>query len=195
MKYLKFFLFLIFFLFVGVKIVKADCIQPGDECCFRFGGEKYCENGLVCGTNGICSSQSVSKCGGVGEICCQGRTCNEGSCIDGYCKIVSSNGGAGTVGDAELPDYPDGVGFKFKDATLGTVIGKIIEYIYIFAGFALLIALLMGGFTVLTAAGSPEKAAKGYNQATYGVIGFILIFVSYMVVLLIQAIFHVKIFF
>ena len=78
---------------------------------------------------------------------------------------------------------------------MGTVIGKIIEYIYIFAGFALLIALLMGGFTVLTAAGSPEKAAKGYNQATYGVIGFILIFVSYMVVLLIQAIFHVKIFF
>lgn len=167
--------------------------------------EYYCLNGMLCDlrkNNPICVKTEINI-DNLNELCLGSHGWNIQKnayvCItdqtfnppDGGSSII----GGGRVGDAELPDYPDGVGFKFKDATLGTVIGKIIEYIYIFAGFALLIALLMGGFTVLTAAGSPEKAAKGYNQATYGVIGFILIFVSYMVVLLIQAIFHVKIFF
>ncbi len=192
------------------------CLSEGDICCHETvnGQTEYftktqvwCKNNLLCDTenNKFTCVKVEINIDNLNKLCPSPRSHGLDIKKQSYVCILEQDfdppwphfegGGGGGVGDAELPDYPDGVGFKFKDATLGTVIGKIIEYIYIFAGFALLVALLMGGFTVLTAAGSPEKAQKGYNQATYGVIGFIIIFVSYMVVLLIQAIFHVKIFF
>ena len=94
-----------------------------------------------------------------------------------------------------MPSYGKDSTFVFKNKTLGEVIGEVIKYIYIFAGFTLIIVLLMGGFSVLTAAGSPEKAKVGYDRITQGLIGFIVIFLSYLIVLLLQALLKVKIFF
>lgn len=183
MRYFKYILLILLFFMVATKVYAE---RPG----YDEGGYCNCESVIENGKS-ICK-EKVNNC--VSGYIPQCKLKDDGSCVTARYEPTCDCVRVG-VGDAELPNYPDSVGFKFKDKTLGEIIGKIIEYIYIFAGFALLIALFMGGFTVLTAAGSPEKAQKGYNQATYGVIGFIIIFVSYMVVLLIQAIFHVKIFF
>jgi len=109
-----------------------------------------------------------------------------------------NRGSSSHADDAVLPTYDskDYISpFKFKDADMGTVIGKVIGYVYIFAGFGLLLVLLMGGFAVMTSAGAPEKAKMGYDRITQGVTGFLLIFVSYLIVLVVQATFKVKIFF
>ena len=178
----------------GLGVSGSKCNAVGDICCeyTKGTGDFYCENGLICkgsttaGVAGQCANPG-DTCGSSGLPCCSGNSCSSGlTCQDNLCL---------SPGTVELPKYPDEMGFKFANSSLGDVLGGIIKYIYIFAGFALIVVLIMGGFSVLTSSGVPEKAKIGYDKITQGITGFIIIFLSYMVVLLIQAIFKVKILF
>ena len=53
--------------------------------------------------------------------------------------------------------------------------------------------LIMGGITLMTAAGDPAKSKAGYGKISAGLIGFLIIFVSYFVAQLIEVILGVKI--
>jgi hypothetical protein len=88
---------------------------------------------------------------------------------------------------AQLPNDPLTVG------TLGNVITLLLRYIYIFAGVALLFMLLWGGFVLMTAAGDQAKSKEGYGKIQAGIIGFLIIFVSYFVVQLVQKVLGVTI--
>lgn len=95
------------------------------------------------------------------------------------------------MADFKLPDDPiaaTGI------VTIGDLITRLIPYIYVFAGFAMIIMIIMGGFDILTTQGSPEKFKIGFDKITKGVTGFILVVVSYFVVILIEEIFNIKIF-
>jgi len=91
-----------------------------------------------------------------------------------------------------LPTYA-GTGFAFENKTVGEIIGQALPYIYGFAGLGLLLMLIFGGITLMTAAGSPDKAKAGYGKIVGALIGFLIIFISYFVVQIIEVVLGVKI--
>lgn len=94
----------------------------------------------------------------------------------------------------DLPNYDSGTNFKFSGGTLGDVISSLIPYIYLVAGLSMLVMLILGGLTLMTAAGDPAKTKAGYGKITSGIVGFLIIFVSYFVVQIVELVFGVKIF-
>lgn len=96
------------------------------------------------------------------------------------------------------PWYSTKGGLLGKDASqkplVGTVISKAIPYVYIAAGLSLLLVLISGGITLMTAAGNADKAKAGYGKISAGLIGFLIVFVSYFVVQIVQVLLGVKIF-
>ena len=92
----------------------------------------------------------------------------------------------------QLIEQTDVVGGKYH-WSLGEVISKVLEYAYVFAGIALLVMLVTGGISLMTAAGNPDKAKEGYGKITGALIGFLIVFVSYFLVQIIEVMLGVKI--
>lgn len=72
--------------------------------------------------------------------------------------------------------------FRFGGGTLGDIVTGVLPYIFFFAGFALLIYFIYGGYQLLTSTGDPKKIAGGKSILTNAIIGFVIIFVSFWVV-------------
>jgi len=66
--------------------------------------------------------------------------------------------------------------------TLGSILSKAIDYIFIFAGIGLLLMLLGSGFSFLTSTGDPKKMEKAKGQLTNALVGFLIIFVAFWLV-------------
>jgi len=94
--------------------------------------------------------------------------------------------------NAQLPTY-EGTGFKFANATVGSIISQLLTYIYPAAGLVLLVMLISGGITLMTAAGDTAKSKAGFARITNALIGFLIIFVSYFVLQLVEVLLGVKI--
>lgn len=94
--------------------------------------------------------------------------------------------------DAKIPSYGT-TGFKFADKNLGEMISQLLPYILGFAGLALFVMLVLGGITLMTAAGDPAKSKDGYGKITASLIGFLIIFISYFVTQIIEVILGIKI--
>lgn len=86
----------------------------------------------------------------------------------------------------------DKMSAKFGD--VGSIITALLPYVYVVAGLSLLIMLIWGGITLMTAAGDPGKVKEGYGKITAGVIGFIIVFLSYIVVKVLEVVLGVTIF-
>jgi hypothetical protein len=84
----------------------------------------------------------------------------------------------------------DAVSNKFPN--LGSVVSAALPYVYVIAGLAMLLMIISGGITLMTAAGDPAKSKSGYGQVTAGIVGFIIIFVAYFVAQIVQVVFGVK---
>jgi len=80
---------------------------------------------------------------------------------------------------------------RFND--LGGLVSAILPYIYGFAGLILFVMLILGGITLMTAAGDPAKSKEGYGKITAGLIGFLIIFVSYFVAQIVEVVLGIKI--
>lgn len=93
---------------------------------------------------------------------------------------------------AKLPTYT-GTGFKFSNSSLGDVISQLLPYILGFAGLALFVMLIWGGITLMTAAGDPAKSKDGYGKISAGLIGFLIIFISYFVTQIVEVVLGIKI--
>jgi len=94
-----------------------------------------------------------------------------------------------------LPTYA-GTNFKFENKTIGDIIGGptgVLAYVYIFAGLAVLVYLIIGGLTLMTAAGDQNKTKQGFGMISSALIGFALIFISYFVFQLVEIILKVNI--
>ncbi len=89
--------------------------------------------------------------------------------------------------DAKLPDDP------LRFTNLGEVITSLLGYVYTFAGIAMLLMIIAGGFELMTAAGDQAKSKGGYGKIKAGVVGFLIVFVSYFVAQLIEKVLGVTI--
>lgn len=91
-----------------------------------------------------------------------------------------------------LPAYPTG-GFKYENKTIGDIFSDLLKYIYPAAGLILLVMLIVGGLGLMTSAGNADKTKASYGKITNALIGFLIIFISYFVVQLVEMIFGIKI--
>lgn len=73
--------------------------------------------------------------------------------------------------------------------TIGGIINSAVPFIFGFAGLALLIMLIAGGFGVLTSAGDAKKLASASQRLTYAILGFLVIFVAYFLVQILGRVF------
>jgi Type IV secretion system pilin len=94
---------------------------------------------------------------------------------------------------AKLPSY-SGTGFLFEGKTVGDIVGGALKYVLVIAGLGLLLMLIMGGITLMTAAGDPKKAEQGYGYIKGGLIGFLIIFIAYFVMQIVSVVLGVTIF-
>lgn len=85
------------------------------------------------------------------------------------------------------------VGFKFKDANIGDIISALIPYIFTIAGLTLFILLIIGGFGFLTSGGNPDKVKAAQGKITSAIIGFVIIFVSYWLMRILEIIFGIDV--
>lgn len=73
--------------------------------------------------------------------------------------------------------------------TLADLINIIIQFVYPFAGILLFIYLVWGGYDYLLSQGNPEKIKGAHGKLTSAIIGFVLLFISYILVRIIALIF------
>ena len=79
-----------------------------------------------------------------------------------------------------------------KDSTFLTIANKIIDFLFNIAIPLTAILVLVGGFQMITAAGSPEKFSAGKKTILYAAIGFAVVLLSKGVVGLIQSLVGAK---
>ncbi len=65
---------------------------------------------------------------------------------------------------------------------LASVVNNAVPILFAFSGIALFIYFVWGGFDYLTSMGDPKKAEQGKNKITNAVVGFIIMFVAFWVV-------------
>lgn len=73
--------------------------------------------------------------------------------------------------------------------TLADLINVIVKFVYPFAGILLFIYLVWGGYDYLLSQGNPEKVKGAHGKLTSAIIGFVLLFISYILVRIIALIF------
>ena len=80
-----------------------------------------------------------------------------------------------------------------SQGVLGFLMSKLLPFVYTFAGLCLLVVLISGGLTLMTGAGDQNKVKEGYGKIQAGLIGFLIIFVSYFIVQIVELILGVSI--
>lgn len=75
-----------------------------------------------------------------------------------------------------------------KDLGFGDLVSIILSNAIVIAGILMFVLILVGGFGIIMSAGSdnPEGAAKGKKAITAAVLGFIIIFISYWIIKIIE---------
>lgn len=81
-------------------------------------------------------------------------------------------------------------------STVGSLISAILPNLYILAGILLLFLLIFGGFSLIMGAGGgdTQKTGQGKKAVTMAVAGFLIIFVSYWIIQIIEVVTGVNIF-
>ena len=91
------------------------------------------------------------------------------------------------IGETEIEDP---VSSQFD--SLGDLISHLIPYIFVIAGLILLFVIIGAGFTMFTSVGNPESTKKAQQQLTFGLVGFVVIFLAYWIVQLLGSIFGIS---
>ena len=72
--------------------------------------------------------------------------------------------------------------FNMQTAKLGDIVNELVPYIFSLAGFLLLIYLTFGGFSLMTSGGNPKVKAAAQQKITYAILGFVIVFLAYWIV-------------
>lgn len=78
---------------------------------------------------------------------------------------------------AWLPDFGN-----FKKLDLATIVRTIIMWALIFSAVVAVIFIIWGGYQYVTSSGDAEKAGKGRATLINAIIGLVIIFIAYAIV-------------
>jgi uncharacterized membrane protein YphA (DoxX/SURF4 family) len=88
----------------------------------------------------------------------------------------------------------DPEGMTFASGTrLNHLINRSLPFVFYLAGLLLFIMLIIGGFGMLTSGGSPDKMKAAQGKITSAVIGFVIVFISYWLVRILEIVFGIQI--
>lgn len=90
-----------------------------------------------------------------------------------------------TVGEQSIEGPLEGIN------NIADVINRILPFLITAAGIILLFVFIWGGYDFITSQGSAEKVKSAQAKITTGIIGFVLLIISYLLVRLIARIFGV----
>ena len=128
----------------------------------------------------------AANCGDV-DFCANLNNC-PASCpkqningIECDCRAVILKIGASTITSP--------VGFT----NIGSVISKLLPYIFVISGLILFFIIVMKGFEFLTSAGDSKKVESAKQGLTAAIVGFLIIFVSYWLLQILEVVFHIKV--
>jgi len=79
-------------------------------------------------------------------------------------------------------------------SNVGQIISLILPYLFVIAGLLLFFFLIYGGFHMMIAANDEKGLAEAKKKITYALVGFLLLFVSYWLVQILEYILGIKIF-
>lgn len=174
---------------------------------FIFSPSVYAQTGGVANCtsvpSGDCSrasgSRSIACSTGSGNYCCT----TQSACTTKQNEIANtidpeSLSNSEEVTNEQLDAFnPLKIAGSDQSAALSTpggIISRVIEFAFPIAGLILFVMLFWGGFEILAGAASKKSIDAGKQRITAAVIGFILLFVSYWLIKLIEAVFGVIIF-
>ena len=86
----------------------------------------------------------------------------------------------------------EGIGQKSGYESIGSFVSALLPNVYIIAGIILFFLFIFGGFSIITAAGNPDKAKQGQQALTSAIIGFVLVFASYWIIQIIEVLTGLK---
>lgn len=66
--------------------------------------------------------------------------------------------------------------------SIGELISSVLTYAFTFAGIALLLCFIWGGFQLFTSGGDQKKVSEGKATITNALIGFVIVFVAFWIV-------------
>ena len=168
-KLLAICLSLTFFFLISVFIPETTNAQFTAGC---FGGVLTQDQPCVCecGDNahrvsGDCSNYDFPACGS-GSCTCEANQSTSDLPIDWNSLLTISN-------------------MDLRSQTIGGLISQVFPYIFAIAGFALLIMLIFGGYQYMMSEGDPKMAAAARGRITWAIIGFIVIFAAYWIIILV----------
>ncbi|MBI4225830.1 hypothetical protein HY612_01835 [Candidatus Roizmanbacteria bacterium] len=82
-------------------------------------------------------------------------------------------------------------GAKFM--TIANLMNIFLPLLMIGAALLLLVMLLYGGFTLITAGGNPENVAKAQKIMTFAILGLVIVILSFLAVKLITIMFNISV--
>ncbi len=106
-------------------------------------------------------------------------------------KLITQNLFINPPGPGNNPSG-EGIGISGpldKIVTVGDLVSRITQFLIPVAALILFFVLISGGYDLLMSQGNPEKLKSARAKITAGVIGFVLMIASYMIVKLISSIF------
>lgn len=87
-----------------------------------------------------------------------------------------------------------GIAAKTEYQTIGSLISTILPNVFVAAGLILFVILIFGAISFITASDSPEKKGKAAKTIGTTIVGFVIIFVSFWLIKLIEALTGINIF-
>lgn len=93
----------------------------------------------------------------------------------------------------QLDKIGGSTGFKYTSTTIGQIVGDSLQYVFAFAGFALIIFIVLSGYSLMASKGDERAVAAAKAKLTYGITGFLIVFVSYWIVQIVGAILQIDI--
>jgi hypothetical protein len=96
----------------------------------------------------------------------------------------------GKLTQIPIGDYFNSPFGKTGGSTLGDFVSILVTASFSIASIVLLFYLVIGGLFIISGAGqdNPERVAKGRQSATTAAIGFVIVFVAYWIIRVIEVI-------
>ena len=98
------------------------------------------------------------------------------------------------ITEESLTQLEESIGLNFAGGNISEIITALLPYIFAGAGILLLLFLLYGGISLMTAGGDPKAVQSARSKITGALIGFVIVFISFWLVQLIGGLLGLEVF-
>ena len=92
--------------------------------------------------------------------------------------------------DFTVPHSP--VESKFPGG-VADIISAVFKYAIPFAGILMLAMIIFGGYKLMLSQGNPDAVKEGKDKITMGIVGFLIVFLSWFIIRILEAVFGLNI--